>query len=48
MANKLNAKCAMQMKVNIIIGHHSIYFQMPTNGPHLIFAAHVIENGMIL
>jgi len=38
----------MQMKVNCITGHRNIYFKMQIIGPHLIFAAHVIENGMIL
>ncbi len=45
---KLNAKCAMQMKVNYTIGHLSIYSAMkPTTGPLLIFAALAIKNGMI-
>jgi hypothetical protein len=46
--NKLNAKCAMQMKVNYIIGHHSIYSQIPRNGPRLTFAALATNVGMIL
>ena len=46
--NKLNAKCAMQTKVNYIIGHHSIYSQMQRNGPRLTFAALATNAGMIL
>jgi len=46
---KLDAKFAMQMKVNYTIGHHSIYSALKqTNGPLGIFAEHAIASGMIL
>ena len=45
---KLNAKSAMQMKVNYTTGHHSIYLALKqTNGPLVIFAEHAIASGMI-
>lgn len=47
-SNRLNAKSVMQMKVNYITGHHSIYSKMQKNGQPLTFAALATENGMIL
>lgn len=39
----------MQMKLNYITGHHSIYSAMKqTDGPSVISAARAIANGMIL
>lgn len=47
-SSRLNAKSVMQMKVNYITGHHSIYSQMQRTGQPLTFAALATENGMIL